>query len=68
VTGWTELTDPEVAEKLAVEDPAATVTVEGTARALLSSEIATGVLPLTAAVSDTLHVADAPETTVEGEH
>lgn len=68
VTGWLLVTDPAVAVKLALVEPAATVTEAGTVRAALLSEIATAELTEAAADNVTVHVEFPPETTVAGEH
>lgn len=63
------LTEPAVALKLALEEPAATVTPAETVNTVLLSEIATAAPPAGAAEdSVTVQLVDPPDTTVEGEH
>jgi hypothetical protein len=69
VTDWLDATVPAVAVKLAVVEPAATVTEAGTVSAVLLSETATLEPPVGAACdSVTVQVALPPETTVAGVH
>lgn len=64
-----ELTEPAVAVKLALLDPAATITVLGTVSAALFEESATVAPPLAAAAEIvTVHEAAPPDATVDGEH
>jgi hypothetical protein len=65
---WLELTEFAVAVNLAVAEPAGTVTGEGTETAELLLKTVTAVATGAVALKVTLHVAEDPEFTVEGEH
>ena len=68
VTGWLAVTEPAVALKVALVDPADTVTEAGTVRAALLALNDTTCPPVGAAlVWLTVQVLNAPEFTVEGE-
>ena len=68
VTGWLEVTEPAVALKVVLVEPAGTVTEAGTVRAALLVLNDTTCPPVGAAlVWLTVQVLDAPEFTVEGE-
>ena len=69
VTAWLALTLPAVAVKVAVVEPAATVTDAGTVRAALLTETATVAPPVGAAIeSVAVQVEVDPEATLAGEH
>lgn len=65
---WFVVTDPAVAVKLPVVEPAATVTEAGTVRAALLPETVTGVLAVAAADKVTVQGDVVPEAIVAGEH
>ena len=62
------VTDPAVAVKLPVLDPAATDTEAGAGNAALLADMPTDVLPVGAEERVTVQVDEAPDTTVAGEH
>ena len=62
------VTDPAVAVKLPVLDPAATDTEAGAGNAALLADMPTDVLPVGAEETVTVQVDEAPDTTVAGEH
>src|SRR5215475_10339584 len=66
---WAVVTEPTVAVKLAPVDPAGTVTLDGTVKKALLSEIMTTAPPAEGAEDSVIvQFADPPDTTVEGEH
>ncbi|MCX6634225.1 MAG: hypothetical protein NT090_03940, partial [Acidobacteria bacterium] len=68
VTGWLAVTGPAVALKVALVEPAGTVTEAGTVRAtLLALKVTANPLAGAALVRLTVQVLNAPEFTVEGE-